>query len=142
MFVYAYTFRVVAECFVAGFKSSAGGDGEEAECALDGWWHGLDVLLGQAPVQPNYSYPGFTGGGDSVLNELVAGSVAGAFGAAKRGGEEEVLHVNDDEGGFAWGDGDRSVCGLHGEFGPRDGFGWQGGMGEVKACLGGVEPEV
>lgn len=61
-----------------------------------------------------------------MLDELGARCVAGAGFAAEGGGEEEVLHVDYDEGGFGGGDGDGVVGGgLDGYFGSRGRLRWR-----------------
>lgn len=68
--------------------------------------------------------------------------MACAAGSPEGFGEEEVLHVDDDEGGFRGGDGDGDSGGLDGGFGGGDGGGWGIGVREVEAVGGVVEPEV
>lgn len=78
-----------------------------------------------------------------MRQEGVAGLVARTIrGAADGGRQEEVLHVDDDEGGFGGvdGDGGRGGCEVEAR---RDGWGGGGcGVGEVEAVGGSVEPEV
>ena len=77
-----------------------------------------------------------------MRNEVGTGGVACTAGSPEGFGEEEVLHIDDDEGGFGGGDGDGDGGGLYGGFWGGDGGGWGVGVGEVEAVGGVVEPEV
>ena len=68
--------------------------------------------------------------------------MACAAGAPEGFGEEEILHVDDDEGGFGGGDGDGDGAGLDGGFGGGGGGCWGVGVREVETVGGVVEPEV
>ncbi len=56
--------------------------------------------------------------------------------------QEEVLHVDDDEGCFAWVDGDGGCGCAEVETGGYGGGEWGWRVGEVEAVVGAVEPEV
>ena len=68
--------------------------------------------------------------------------MACATGSSEGFREEEVLHVDDDEGGFGGVDGDGDGGGLDGEFGVWDGGCWGCWVREVEAAGRVVEPEV
>ena len=57
-------------------------------------------------------------------------------------GEEEVLHVDDDESRFGGVDGNGDGGGFECDFGGRNWGRWRGRMGEVKAMMRVVQPEV
>ena len=78
-----------------------------------------------------------------MLDQLAHGFVSGALGIAAEGRrEEEVLHVDDEEGCFGGVEGD-GVCGcLEGEARVDWRGGWCWRVGEVEAGGGVVEPEV
>ena len=76
----------------------------------------LDLGGSEAPVQPDDADAGLAGGGDGVGEELgLGGEAFGVFGAAELGRDEEVLHVDYDEGGFGGGDGDGGGGGGEGD---------------------------
>ena len=80
------------------------GDGIEAKRALDPRRHALDLLLRQPPIHPHDAHARLPRGRNRMLDQLLAGCVAGAPFPAEGLTEEEVLHVDDDEGGFGGGD--------------------------------------
>ena len=77
-----------------------------------------------------------------MCEELLLREEAGAiFRTAELWAQEEVLHVDDDEGGFGWVEGYGFGGGFDTHAG-RNGRGFRcGGVGEVEACCGVVEPE-
>lgn len=78
-----------------------------------------------------------------MVDKVVAGTVTRATRrAAEGGGQEEILHVDDDERSFGRIDCDWDRGRLDGEGGSRDRVSWGGRMREVEAVGAVVEPEV
>lgn len=105
--------------------------------------HPLQIPLRKPPIQPYDLYPRLPCGGDSERQQGVAGFMAGSVWDAAEGRvQEEVLHVDDDEGCFERVDGDGG-CGCADAEAGGDGWGgWGWRVGEVEALGWVVEPEI
>jgi len=105
--------------------------------------HTHQIPLRKPPIQPNDLYPRLPRGRDSERQQGIAGFMPGPVWEAAEGRvQEEVLHVDDDEGCFAWVDGDGGCGCAEVETGGYGGGEWGWRVGEVEAVVGAVEPEV
>lgn len=77
-----------------------------------------------------------------MRNEVLAGCVASTTCSTKGFGEEEVLHVDNNEGRFGGIDCDRDGSGFDSEFRCSDRVRRGNGMRQVKPMCAVMEPEV